>query len=530
MASQTEKNTAEEDSDIIEFLNRKLANLTVNSDATEVLGSSDGLPVCEVSTLLPQYSQEILSALHSNNTVLRLAAVVRLRKYLSLQNVDERVDNVLSLNIIPLLIELLENFDDHLLQYETAWIITNIAAGSTQHTEALVAGGVTQHLIKVLTVSNNIEVQTQIIWALGNIAGDGAVFRHIILSAGVLDPLLYILSNYEIYDYMAVRITVWATANMCRGCRCSDPSWSLITPAFPILANMVQLNDAEIISDACWGMSRILNGTHKHREHALVSDNSLCRRLVDLLREDSLTSTVHLPVLRTLVNIASGAEKQTQAVIDAGALTVLTASYLSTKNLTLRRDACLAVSNVAAGTYCQVNAVLNEPNLMESVVALLWDSDVKVVKEACWVLSNSTSLHDSGHINLILQYDILTPLLHHLRNPSTPQEIMNKLIDTLINILSVGDMSSSSPPPPSQNAYADQLAASGLVKALLIAYNHQGLTETIKEKIRSLLERWFYGYLRSNEQGNGDDDGIDIASIEERVGRLRINMEGVDVF
>lgn len=52
MTSQTEKNTAEEDSDIIEFLNRKLANLTVNSDATEVLGSSDGLPVCEVSTLV----------------------------------------------------------------------------------------------------------------------------------------------------------------------------------------------------------------------------------------------------------------------------------------------------------------------------------------------------------------------------------------------------------------------------------------------------------------------------------------------
>jgi hypothetical protein len=64
---------------------------------------------------------------------------------------------------------------------------------------------------------------------LGNIAGDGAVFRDIILSAGVLEPLLYILSNYDHYDYMAVRITVWATANMCRGCRCTDPSWSLVS-------------------------------------------------------------------------------------------------------------------------------------------------------------------------------------------------------------------------------------------------------------------------------------------------------------
>nr|CAG8614677.1 14680_t:CDS:10 [Entrophospora candida]CAG8625244.1 5371_t:CDS:10 [Entrophospora candida] len=520
----TEKSTAEEDSDIIEFLNRKLANLSVTSESTNTSGN-DGLPICEASELLPKFSQAIYNALHSSVHSLRLAAVVRLRKYLSLQNVDERVDNVISLNILPLLIDFLEDYSDNLLQYETAWIITNIAAGSSQHTQTLVAGDITQHLLKVLSTTDNIEVQTQIIWALGNIAGDGAVFRDIILSAGVLDPLLYILSNYDQYDYMAVRITVWATANMCRGCRCTDPSWSLITPAFSILANMVQLDDAEIISDACWGLSRILNGTHRHREHALVSDSILCRRLVEILSEDGLSSSVHLPVLRTLVNIASGAEKQTQAVIDAGALTVLTNTFLNNKNITLRRDACLAVSNVAA------ESVLTEPNLMNSIVTLLWDSDMKVVKEACWVLSNSTSLHDSGHVNVILQHDILTPLLHHLREISTPQEILNKLVDTLINILSVGDISSSSPPPPAQNRYAERLAEFGIVEALMIAWNQPSLHEMVKEKVRGLLERWFYNYLnRGSEKGKeAEDETIDMTSIEERVKRLTI-MEGVDVF
>ncbi|CAG8543403.1 21981_t:CDS:10 [Cetraspora pellucida] len=493
MTSHTEKSTAEEDSDIIEFLNRKLANLSVASDAAEVLGKNDdGLPVCEVSMLLPQYAQAVYNALHSSVRQLRLAAVVRLRKYLSLQNVDERVDNVLALEIIPLLIEFLESYHDNLLQYETAWIITNIAAGSTQHTQTLVAGDVTQHLIKVLTTSTNIEVQTQIIWALGNIAGDGAVFRDIILSAGVIEPLLYILTHYDKYDYMAVRITVWATANMCRGCRCSDPSWSLITPAFPILGAMVQLNDIEIISDAC---------------------------------EESLTSAVHLPVLRTLVNIASGAEKQTQSVIDAGALTVLTSSFLTTKNLTLRRDACLAVSNVAAGTYKQVNAVLTEPNLIESIVALLWDSDMKVVKEACWVLSNSTSLHNPNHIQIILQHDIITPTLHHLRNPATPHEILNKLIDTLVNILSVGDLSGPNSSQILANEYADKLASAGIVEALFMTWNNTTVNEIVKEKVRGLLERWFCGYLPRNDQ-NGGEIEEDIASIEERVSRLTI-MGGV---
>ncbi|CAG8468660.1 4923_t:CDS:2 [Racocetra fulgida] len=298
------------------------------------------------------------------------------------ENVDERVDNVLALEIIPLLIEFLECYHDNLLQ-----------AGSTQHTQALVAGDVTQHLIKVLTTSTNIEVQTQIIWALGNIAGDGAVFRDIILSAGVIEPLLYILTHYDKYDYMAVRITVWATANMCRGCRCSDPSWSL---------------------------------------------------------------------------------KQTQSVIDAGALTILTSSFLTTKNLTLRRDACLAVSNVAAGTYKQVNAVLTEPNLIESIVALLWDSDMKVVKEACWVLSNSTS-------------------------PNSSQILANE--------------------------YADKLASAGIVEALIMTWNNSSVNEIVKEKVRALLERWFCGYLPRNNQSSGEIEE-DIASIEERVSRLTI-MGGV---
>ncbi|CAG8623044.1 5977_t:CDS:2, partial [Acaulospora morrowiae] len=297
-------------------------------------------------------------------------------------------------------------------------------------------------------------------------------------------------------------------------------------------------------------MSRILNGTHRHREHALVSDSNLCRRLVQILCEEILSSTVHLPVLRTLVNIASGAglypflfeisieellltkninlEKQTQAVIDAGALTVLTSSFLTIKNLTLRRDACLAVSNVAAGTYKQVNAVLTEPNLMKNVVALLWDSDMKVVKEACWVLSNSTSLHDPGHIHIILQHDIISPLVHHLRNSSTPHEILNKILDTLVNILSVGDLSGADSSSESHNEYARMLAASGVVNALIETWNNMGVTENIKEKVRGLLERWFYDYLpRDEHSGEVGDDGIDISSIEESVSRMSI-MEGVD--
>lgn len=53
-SSNTKKNTAGEDSDILEFLNRKLANLSVssNDDNVDTLETNDGLPVCNTSDLV----------------------------------------------------------------------------------------------------------------------------------------------------------------------------------------------------------------------------------------------------------------------------------------------------------------------------------------------------------------------------------------------------------------------------------------------------------------------------------------------
>ncbi|CAJ0768858.1 24337_t:CDS:2 [Entrophospora sp. SA101] len=490
-SSNTKKTIAGEDSDILEFLNRKLANLSVspNDDNVDMSETNDGLPVCDTSDLLPRYSQAIIAAVYSKIPSFRLAAITRLRKYLSFQKVDQRVENVLDLDIVPLLIEFLEDHNDNMLQYETAWIITNIAAGSTRQIQVIVSAGVIQHLVDVLTKSNKMEVQSQIIWALGNIAGDRSTFRDIILSTGVLDTFIYLLKNYGRYNYMIVRITVWAAANLCRACSSAYDSWSSVS-------------------------------------------------------------------------------------IYAGALTTLANLFLTGKNTTLRRYACLAISNIAAGTFCQVEAVLKEPSLIDHIVMLLWDSDIRVVKEACWVLSNVTRLHDPGHTNFILQYDILAPLLPILKNLSTPEEFLHKVIELFVNILSVGDMCRSSQTTISQNPYAKQFIDVGIVDALMIVFNNLNdcveedlsyftninynsyLQEDVlyllfygplNEKVYLLLEKWFYGHLHGNDNSgssgatatsskkvdnvdnSNDDVDAEISNIEEYVKRLSL-MEGVDVF
>ena len=60
-----------------------------------------------------------------------------------------------------------------------------------------------------------------------------------------------------------------------------------------------------------------------------------------------------VPALRALCNILTGSAEATQAVIDAGILEHLPSSLKSPKPQT-RKEACWALSNIAAGTPAQV--------------------------------------------------------------------------------------------------------------------------------------------------------------------------------
>jgi hypothetical protein len=126
----------------------------------------------------------------------------------------------------------------------------------------------------------------------------------------------------------------------------------LVSPALPTLANLIHSQDEEVLTDACWALSYISDGTNDKID-AVISVG-VCRCLVELLMHSS--SSVQTPALRTVGNIVTGDDTQTQTVINCQALPAL-AQLLQSPKKGIRKEACWTISNITAGNKDQIQAV-----------------------------------------------------------------------------------------------------------------------------------------------------------------------------
>ncbi|KAE8679928.1 Importin subunit alpha-2 [Hibiscus syriacus] len=368
----------------------------------------------------------MVAGVWSDNGDDQLEATTQFRKLLSIER-SPPIDVVIQSGVVPRFVEVLTREDFPQLQFEAAWTLTNIASGTSENTKVVIDHGAVPIFVKLLS-SPSDDVREQAVWALGNIAGDSPRCRDLVLGHGALMPLLAQLNEHA--KLSMLRNATWTLSNFCRGK--PQPPFDQVRPALPALERLVHSNDEEVLTDACWALSYLSDGTNDKIQ--AVIESGVCPRLVELLRNPS--PSVLIPALRTVGNIVTGDDFQTQYIIEHGALTCLMSLLSYNHNKSIKKEACWTISNITAGNKEQIQAVINA-GVIEQLVNLLLNAEFDIKKEAAWATSNATSGGTHEQIKYMVSQGCIKPLCDLLACPD-PRIIM-VCLEGLENFLKVGE-------------------------------------------------------------------------------------------
>jgi len=363
---------------------RNVATIDSDSD-TGAASCTSPLKEKNIQNLDSDNFDDICLGIRSTNGATKYQNVSLCRRVLSREK-KPPIDDFTKRKIVPDLVKCLEatgSQEAANLVFEAAWALTNIASGESKHTAAVVSAGAVPHFIRLLNCGLD-NVAEQCVWALGNIAGDGAELRDLVIKHGAIQPLLQLIKGCQEKESLLTNAT-WFLSNLCRN-KNPPPAPAAVQLMLPVLADLLMVRHTQVVQDACWALSYLSDSANELVDE-LLSYAVVLPRLVDLLGH--VEATVVTPALRTLGNIVTGTDEQTQMVLDAGLLSVFHKLLCHAKP-NIVKEACWTLSNITAGSQAQIQALL-DASLVAPLIEVMAKADFKSQKEAAWACTNLVS-------------------------------------------------------------------------------------------------------------------------------------------
>lgn len=204
-----------------------------------------------------------------------------------------------------------------------------------------------------------------------------------VISSGAITPIATILDKGSPGTSL-VRNASWALSNLVRGR--PIPDFNKVKRAVPSLCKVLMENDHEdILIDVCWALSYISDGG-ECKVPSLISTN-IFPRIIQLVTHHNVAISV--PCLRTIGNVVTGNDEETQYAIDCGALIALN-HLIYNKKKSIRKEVCWTLSNITAGNEKQIQCCI-DLGIIDKLIYILTNDDIEIKKEAVWAVSNCTA-------------------------------------------------------------------------------------------------------------------------------------------
>ena len=429
----------------------------------------------------PHLLCQFLGELGSKDCAIKTHGILSLRILFS-KGQDYQSEELIAYDGLTPIFSLMQDFLYPHIQAEAAWIVSMIAHRTKDETHMLVNKGVVNILQKMLKCSFESVIE-HVLLAIGNIAADCNTCRNAIAYGGIIESLGKLPEKFNSIS-IKKKIT-WITSSLCRLHPESETTSEVTKQQLACLINdFINTIDFQMMSDCIYGLSKHAKISEMH----LFMNPDFLAKLRHFYEElmnqkDKQHISIILSTNEILNGISLCQDEHVLQLVNFGFLRCLLKGLLSGIKAYIL-DSLMILSNIVLGNENFIAAVMAETGLMDKVLLLSNDPDLKISKNAIWVISNMCHSAQMENIQNMTHIGVLG-LFHDKLNMQEDPTILNLILEALESMTNFFEKSNNG----KNNEFVEMLLDSGIASKIEELQQHP--SELVYKKVINFMEKYF---------------------------------------